>query len=95
MRDNPEAVAAPVEQPGMASKGDGTLGKGMGRDKVSLPLWVGAGWEIQGKWLSLNPRDPGAFTGTCHPAPAEERAAGRWMYVLLLPAPGGRVLWAE
>lgn len=52
MRDNPEAVAAPVEQPGMASKGDGTLGKGMGRDKVSLPLWVGAGWEIQGKWLS-------------------------------------------
>lgn len=49
MRDNPEAVAAPVEQPGMASKGDGTLGKGMARDKVSLPLWFGGGGKYRAR----------------------------------------------
>lgn len=45
MTDNPEAVAAPVEQPGMASRGNGTLGKGMGRAKV----W---GRKIQDEGLS-------------------------------------------
>lgn len=93
MRDNPEAVAAPVEQPGMASKGDGTLGKRMGRKMVSLPS--GLGEENPGHGVIMEPSRPRSIHGAL---PPNSRGGESCRWVDVCPAPPsswGRVLWAE
>lgn len=93
MRDNPGAVAAPVEQPGMASKGDGTLGKGMGRDKISLPSSLEK--ENPGQGVIMKPSRPRGIHGD---VPPNCRGGESCRWVDIRPAPPsswGRVLWAE
>lgn len=77
----------------MASKGNGTLDKGMGRDKISVP--PGLGKENPGHGVIMEPSRPGGIDGDLPPILGGGESC-RWVDVCPAPPSSrGRVLWAE